>query len=154
MSLAGLGAVGCGTDGSTVVKVIDMGAALPWLLRGKGGPGWCVLLLVYPLTQWLEQPPVQAVRGCRLSVMKALRRISSSTLPALPRRSHLESWTFLLCPRIFQLVLAFGCWMWVQRLGFFGRFCVLATWLDSGYMFFERLWTNFSHFLRCGELES
>ena len=40
-SLAGLGAVGYGTDGSTVVKGIA-GAALLWLLSYKYGPGWCV----------------------------------------------------------------------------------------------------------------
>ena len=63
-----LGWLGClwyGIDGSTVVKGIDMGVVLLWLLRGRSGPGWCVLLLIYPLTQWLEQPLVQAVRGCR-----------------------------------------------------------------------------------------
>ena len=89
-----------------------MGAALLWLLRGKSGLGWCVLLLVYPLTQWLEQPLVQAVRGCRLSAVEAFGRISSSTLLALPRCSHLENWTLLLCPRIFQLILAYGCCLW------------------------------------------
>ena len=60
-----MGAFGYDIDGSTVVKGIDMGAVLLWLLRGRRGPGWCVLLLIYPLTQWLEQPLVQAVRGCR-----------------------------------------------------------------------------------------
>ena len=33
-------------------------------------------------------------------------------LPALPHCSHLENWTLLLCPRIFQLILAFGCCLW------------------------------------------
>ena len=42
MSLAGLGAVGYGTDGSTVVMGIDTGAALLLLLSYKSGPGWCV----------------------------------------------------------------------------------------------------------------
>ena len=42
MSLAGLGAVGYGTDGSTVAMGIDMGAALLWLLSYESGPGWCV----------------------------------------------------------------------------------------------------------------
>ena len=54
----------------------------------------------------------------------------------------------------FSLFWRMGVACGVQRFGFFGRSCVLATWLDSGYMFFDRLWTNFSHFLRCGELES
>ena len=41
---------------------------------------WLVLLLlVYPLAQWLEQPLVQAVHGCRLSAKEAFGRISSST---------------------------------------------------------------------------
>ena len=42
MDAMSLGAVGYGTDGSTVVKGIDTGAALLWLLRDMGGLGWCV----------------------------------------------------------------------------------------------------------------
>ena len=95
-----------------MVKGTDLGAALLWLLRCKSGPARCVLLLVYPLTQWLEQPLVQVVHGCRLSAMEAFGRISSSALPALPRCSHLENWTLPLCPCICQLFLAFGCCLW------------------------------------------
>ena len=90
-------------------------------------------------------------RSCRLC---ASGRISSS--PSMCSRcSHLEKWTLLLCPRIFQpSCRCLGVACGEQRFGYFGRSCVLATWFDSGYMFFERLWTHFSHFLRCGELES
>ena len=95
-----------------MVRRIDTRAALLWLLKGKSGLAWCVLLLVYPLTQWLEQPVVQAVHGCRLSAMEAFGRTSSSALPALPRCSHLENWTPLLWSCIFQLILAFGCCLW------------------------------------------
>ena len=47
---------GNGTDGGFG----GFGSALLWLLRGKSGPG-CVLLLVYPLTQW---PGAAAGAGC------------------------------------------------------------------------------------------
>ena len=41
---------------------------------------WLVLLLlVHPFTQWLEQPLVQTVHGCRLSAMEAFGRIFSSS---------------------------------------------------------------------------
>ena len=95
---------------------------------------------------------VHALRGSRLSVLEAFGRISSSALPASSRCSHWEIWTLRLCPRIFQpLFWCLGVACGVQRIGCFGRSCVLAT---CGYMFFEKIWNNFSHFLRCGELES
>ena len=120
---------------------IDMGAALLWLLRGKSGPAWCVLLLVYPLTQWLELPLVQAVRGCRLSAVEASGRISSSTLPALPRCSHLKTGHFSIALVSFSLFWRVGVACGVQRIGIFGRSCVHLTWFDSGHMFFEALST-------------
>ena len=43
-----------------------------------------------------------------LSVMEALGRISSSTLPASSRRSHLEIWT-LPSPSYLSVLLVFGC---------------------------------------------
>ena len=52
-----------------------MGAALLWLLRDKSGSAWCVLLLVFPLSQWLEQLLVQGGHGCRLSAMEAWKNI-------------------------------------------------------------------------------
>ena len=131
-----------------------MGAALLWLLRGKSGPGWCVLLLVYPLTQWLEQPLVQAVRGCRLSVMEAFGRISSSTLPALSRCSHLEIWTLLLCPRIFQLVLVYGCRLWSTAYWIFREILRALHLVRQWIHVLREALEEFTHFLRCGELES
>ena len=61
--------------------------------------------------------------------------------------------TSFLSSYLSALVRCLGVACGVQRSGFFGRFCVLATWFDSGYMFLERLWTNFLPFPRCGELE-
>ena len=78
---------------------------------GQGDRDGCGCLLVaerrlvYHLTQWLEQPLVQAVHGCRLSAMEAF----GACLAAL---FALENWTLLLCPCIFQLILAFGCCLW------------------------------------------
>ena len=40
---------------------------------------------------------MQAVHGCRLSVMEAFERISSFMLLALSSCSHLEIWTLLFC---------------------------------------------------------
>ena len=50
------------------------------------------------------------------------------------------------------LVRCLGVACGVLRFDFSG--ILRDTWFDSGYMFYGRLWTNFSHFLRCGELES
>ena len=83
-----------------------------------------------PLTQWLEQPLVQTVLGGCLSVMEALGRISSSTLAGSSRCSHLENWTLLLCPRIIQLILAYGCCPWSTSYRFRDA---CAAWFNSGY---------------------
>ena len=97
MSLAGLGAVGCGTDGSAVVKGIGMGAALLWLLSLRmvlAGAS----LLVYLLTpRHLEQPPVQAEHECR--------RHSSVYGGKSVHHFLLASYFAVLCP-------VFGCCCW------------------------------------------
>ena len=94
--------------------------------------------------RWLgcgySHPLVQAVRGSRLSVMEAFGRIFCSALPASSRCSQLGNWTLRLRPRFFKLVMVFGCCLWSTAS------CVHLTWFDSGYMVFERLWTNFSIF--------
>ena len=80
----------------------------------------------------------------------AFGRISSST-SICSRCSHLESWTLLLCPRIFQLW--FGVWVLPVE------YCVLDFSGDPA-CYLVRQWRHvlreaiFSHFLRCGELES
>ena len=117
VSLAGLGAVGYRTDGSTVVKGIDMGAALLWLLRHKSGPGWCVLLLVYPLTQWLEQPLVQAARGCRLSVMEAFGQFN--LLPLCRAVRTWKSGHFFLALVSLSPCPVFGCCLWCAAFWIF-----------------------------------
>ena len=107
--------------------------------------------------RWLgcgfSQPLCTLCAGAACQSWRLFGRISSSAF-ALPRSrcSHWEIWTLRLCPRIFQpLFWCLGVACGVQRIGCFGRSCVLAT---CGYMFFEKIWNNFSHFLRCGELES
>ena len=70
-----------GRQGASVSVLRQGGGAVPVLGQGRG-------------ERWLgcgySQPLVQAVRGCRLSVMEAFGRISSSALPASSRCSHLE----------------------------------------------------------------
>ena len=57
---------------------------------------------------------------------------------SLPSCSHLENWTLLLCPLIFQsFSWRLGVACGVQRIGSFGRSFVHLTWFDSGHMFFE-----------------
>ena len=83
---------------------------------------------------------MQAVHGCCLSVLEAYGRISSSTC-CVSRCSHLEIWTFLLCPRIFQFFWCLGVACGVRRIR-----DACAAWFNSGYMLYVRLWTNFSIF--------
>ena len=57
---------------------------------------------------------------------------------ASPRRSHLEIWT-LPSPLYLSVLLVFGYFVLVLR-------GACATWFASGYIFYGRLWTNFSIF--------
>ena len=135
VSLAGLGAVGYGTDGSTVVMGIDMVAALLWLLSYKSGPSWCVLLRVYPLTQWhLEQPPVQAEHECRRrsSVHGGFWKFFvflqfQRALFALGNLCIISSW-----PRTLQSCVR--CLGVGRKIRFFGRCWERNAWLDCGDM--------------------
>ena len=90
-----------------VVKGIDMGAALLWLLRSKSGPAWCVLLLVYPLTQWLEQPLLQTVPGAACQSWRLLEEFP--LLSCLPCRA-IRTWKsgLRLRPRIFESFWCLG----------------------------------------------
>ena len=54
-----------------------------------------------------------------------------------------------LRPSILQSFWCMGVACGVRRI-----WDACAAWFDSGYMFYVRLWTNFTYFLRCGELES
>ena len=123
---------------------IDMGAALLWLLRGKSGPAWCVLLLVYPLTQWLgaavgagcaRVPPVS--RG-------GLWKNFLFYVAASSRNSHLESGALFPCPCIFQLIWRLGVWIFQER-------ALLGSTVNTC---FSRALEEFTYFLRRGELES
>ena len=92
---------------------------------------WLVLLLlVYPLTQWLEQPLVQAVPGPPVS-HGAFWKNFLFYMPALPRCSHLKSGHFSFALVSFSLFWRLGVACGVQRIGFFGRSCVHLTWFDS-----------------------
>ena len=99
-----------------------------------------MLLWFTLLPSGLEQPLVQAVCGCRLSVVEAYGIISCSTL--LCRRA-VRTWRSGLClrPCIFQS-LVYGCCLWSTAYGFFGTRGLREA-LDE-----------FQHFLLCGELES
>ena len=109
---------------------------------GRVGASDSVLQQVVEQFQFLDVV-VQAVRGCRLSVMEAFRRMSSSTLPASSRCSHLEIWTLRLRPRFFQLVMVFGCCLWeYSEMDFSGD----PACTSLGSTVYERLWTNFSIF--------
>ena len=114
-----------------------------WLPRGKSGAYWYAPL-VYPLTQWLEQPLVQTVLGPPVSHGGFWKYF----LFYVPLRRAVRTWKSGLrfCPRIFQSVL--GCCLW--STSYFRDAC--AAWFNSGYIIYERLWTIFTYFLRCGEL--
>ena len=92
-------------------------------------------------------------RWCRLCVgaalcqpTVALGRISSFTL-ICSRCSHLESWTLLLCPRIFQpLFWCLGVAVEHSVLDILGDPACSPLGWTCGYMFFERLWTIFHNF--------
>ena len=88
-----------------------MGVAIFWLLRGKSGPGWCffswsTLLRSGWSSRWCRLCAGAACQPWRLLEEFPLRRACLAALFAL------EIWTLLLCPRIFQLILAFGCCLW------------------------------------------
>ena len=140
MSLAGLGAVGCGTDGSMVAKGINVGAALLLLLRDKSG---------YAVAG------AAAGAGCAMVPPASHGGFWKNSLfhvPAFSRFSHLEIWTLLLCPRAFQpLFWCMGVACGVRCIGYFGTRALLGSTVDTCLR--EAL-DKFQHFLHCGELES
>ena len=84
---------------------------------------------------------VYAVAGAAAtaSVMEAFRRISSSTLLALPRCSHFENWTLLLCPRIFQFFLVWVLPVEHSVFDFSGTRALLGSTVDTCS---SRIWKN------------
>ena len=81
-----------------------------WLLRGKSGPAW----RVFPGLPSYAVVGAAAGADCawgRLLVMEAFGRISSSTLPASSRCSHLEIWTSP-SPSYLSVPLVFECYLW------------------------------------------
>ena len=105
-----------------------------WWLRGFR----CGSSLVAERQEWFWL--VQTVPGSRLSVMEAFGRISSSSLPALSRCSHLENWT-LPSPSFLSVLLVFRCCLWSTSYWIFRDAC--AAWFNSGYTFYGWLWKNF-----------
>ena len=102
------------------------------LLRGKSGALWSAPL-VYLLTGGSEQPLVQAVHGCCLSVLEASGRITCSAC-CVSRCLHfaLVSFSPFRC-------LGVACGVRRNR-------DACAAWFDSGFFFYGRLRTNFSIF--------
>ena len=106
------------------------------------------LLLFFTLSpSGLEQPMVQAVHGCCLSVLEASGRISCSTC-CMSRCSYLEIWT-LPSPSYLSVILVYGCCLW--STSYSGRVrCLVQQWI---HVLWEAV-DESQHFLRCGELES
>ena len=133
-----------GRQGASVSVLRQGGGAVPVLGQGRG-------------ERWLgccySQPLVQAVRGCRLSVMEAFGRISSSALPASSRCSHLENWfSFALA----SLLAWFGVWVLPVKYSVLDASGDPACTSPGSTVAtcFLRALEEFTYFLRCGELES
>ena len=134
---------GNGTDGSTVtigfwvrLSLVAERQEWSWLARSHPGLPSCAVAGAAVGADW----------GC-LSVMEALGRISSSTLPlvALFALGNLD-FAFALVSFSPSGVGVLP----VEYVVFSGRVrCLVQQWIH-----FPRDWTNFTHFLRCGELES
>ena len=107
---------------------------------------WCFLVCSSGSPSFpsgLEQPLVQAVRGCRaLSAYGSFWKNSSSPLSRCKRCSHMEIWTLRPSPSFLSVLLVFGCCLW--STSYFRDPC--AAWSNSEDMFYGRLWTNFSIF--------
>ena len=114
MSLAGVGAVGHGTDGSTVVMGIDLGAALLWMLSYKSGLAWCVSsgLPSYAMASGAAAGAGRArVPSSLVSLRRLLEVLRPSTVAACAVRTWksvhyflLASYFAVLCP-VFGLLL-------------------------------------------------
>ena len=107
--------------------------------------------LVYPLTQWLEQPLVQTLRGFRLSVIEAFRRDSLFHVAFLVAPFALGNLDFAFALVSFS---PSGVWVFPVEyvvLDFSGRVrCLVQRWIRV----LREALDEFQHFLRCGELES
>ena len=104
----------------------------------------------------LEQPLVQAVHGCCLSVLEACGRISCSSWP--PRRV-IRTWNLV---HYFHVPVSGSHYS--GRLGVAEEFGKLDFWempfswvqylVRQWIHVLRGLWKNLHYFLRCGELES
>ena len=99
---------------------------------------WCFLVCSSGLPSY---PVAWSSRWCRLSfgglsVMEALGRISSSTLPVSPRRSQLEIWT-LPSPLYLSVLRCLGVACGVRRIR-----DACAFWFHSGYIFYVAVNSN------------
>ena len=86
------------------------------------GVGWGAAAL----SRWLPSVPES-----RLSVMEAFGRISSSTVLASSRWSHLEIWTSLRLPSFLSVLVGLGVACSVRRIGFFGTRALLGSTVDT-----------------------
>ena len=124
-----------------VVKGIDMGAALLWLLRGKNAPGKTTLASQQHLPSYAVAGAAVGAGCARVlgyqSVMEASGRISSSTLPPCRAVRTWKTGHFYFALVSFSLFWRLGVAYGVQRIGFFWKSFVHLTWFDSGYMFPE-----------------
>ena len=143
MSLAGLEHGGQGDRHGCGYLLVAERQEWSWLV---------LLLLVYPLTQWLEQPLVQAVHGCRLSAMEAFGRTSSST--CLPCRV-VRTWNLDTSPLPLYLSAYSGVWVLPVEysvLDFSGdpASTSLGSTVDTCH---SMALEEFTYFQCCGELE-
>ena len=91
---------GCGCGSSLVAERQDWS----WLVRS---------LLVYPLTQWLEQPLVQTVPWAACQSWRLLEEFPLlRCLPCRVVRTWKTGHFYFALSCIFQLILAFGCCLW------------------------------------------
>ena len=105
-------------------------------------------LLVFPLTQWLEQPLVQTVPGLPVSHGGYWKNFPFyvACVVALFALGYLD---FAFALVSFSLSV-FGCCLW--STSYFRDTCF--AWFNSGYMFYERLLANFTFFLRAVHSDS
>ena len=135
--------IGCGVERMDAVSLAgvwqNMGCGVSsLLLRGKSGALWSAPL-VYPLTQWLG---AAAGAGCARVLRSVSQRKLLEEFPVLRAVCRVvRTWKSGLrfCPRIFQSFWCMCVACGVRRIR-----DACAAWLDSGYMFYGRLWANFT----------
>ena len=137
MSLAGVGAVGYGTDGSTVVMGIDLGAALLWMLSYKSGLGWCVSsgLPSYAVATGAAAGAGRArVPSSLVSLRRLLEVLRPSTVAARAIRIWKSMHYFLLASYFAVLCPVFGLLLENRESDSVEDAVGRNAWLDCGDM--------------------